>query len=325
MDFTDLPNDYYFFYMVVLTYLIFLFHSLGVDEVKKKVSDVEVLFISGAVGIVFYLILKQLTLEVIIPAISVLQNTQIPLSIWYYPPSIIENAFNITTQLLAIAFCWFFFGIIFYFFCKIIQFCFDPDNKIFSNLDRFKFIKDNNIRTIALFNIPIIFILLSGFVMVLGYDYNFLQMIQAFIEGFQYMLLYDFFYAIYGIIGILISIAILLLIIRLLLREIGFLKQLFGFLANYIKKIDTFFVNFAGGFFIYQKAIIHSNLKRNCFEKWIFNHWKLVLAVLGLLILIFLILSYIQPIYFGMKCYEHPDVHKVLCLPSGPFISQKLF
>jgi hypothetical protein len=322
MAFTDLPNDYYFFYSVVLTYLIFLFHSLGVDEIKKKVSDVEILFISGAVGIVFYLILKQLTLRVIIPAISVLQNSHIPLTIWYYPPSIIENALSIATQLLVIAFCWLFFGIIFYFFCKIIQFCLDPDNKIFPNLERFKFIKNNNLRTIALFNIPIIFILLSSFVFILGYDYNFLQMIQMFIEGIKYMLLYDLFYAFYGFIGILISIAILLLIIRLLLREIGFLKKIFGFLVNYLKMIDILSVNLSCNFFTYQKAIIHSDLRKDSFEKWIFKNWKLVLAVLGLLILIFLFLSYIQPIYFGMKCDQHTD--KVLCLPSGPFISQRL-
>jgi hypothetical protein len=324
MDFIELPNNYYFFFSVVLTYFIFLFHSLDVKDIKKKVSGIEILFISGAIGVVFYFILKQLTLGIFLPALSVLQNAQIPLTMGYYPPSIIDNAFNIALQFVSIAFCWFFFAIIFYFFCKIIQFCLDPSNIIFPELERFKFIKNNNIRNIALFNIPIVFILLSCLVMILGYDYNFLQMIQGFIDGFQYLLLYDFFYAIYGTIGLLLSIAILFLIIRLLIKELNFLKYFFNFFIYLFTLIDTFFVNSMRAFFTYQTGIIHSNLRQDYIEKWIFKNWKFTIILLVILISSFVFLWHIQPIYFGINCYEHSEVQKVLCLPSGPFISQRL-
>jgi len=325
MDFTDLPKDIFFFYTIVLTYFIFLFHSFDIKDIKEKVSGVEILFISGAVGIVFYLFLKQITTEVIIPTISLLQKIQIPLTIWYYPPSIIEYALNIAIQLIIAAICWFTFAIIFYFTCKSIQFCFDPEKKIFPPLNRFKFIEENNIRNIALFRVPIILIYVSCIVIIFGYDYDFLQKMQGFIVSFQYRLLSDFYYALYGFIGILISFAFLFLIVRLLLRELGFLQHLFGFLTIWKKEIEISLENSISNFQKYQDKVIHSNLKRDWIERWIFKHWKWVIAVLGILIIIFLILVYIEPIYFGMKCYVHSDVNKVLCLPKGPFISQKIF
>ena len=325
MDFTDLPKDIFFFYTVVLTYFIFLFHSFDVKDVKEKVSGVEILFISGAVGIVFYLFLKQITIEIIIPTISLLQNIQIPLTIWYDSPTMIEYAINIAIQLIIAAIYWFIFAIIFNFFCKIIQFCFDPENKIYPNLNRFKFIQENNLRNIALFKVPIILICLSFIAIILGFDYDFLQKMERFIVGFQYRLLFDFYYALYGLIGILISIVLLFLLFRILIRELVLFQYLFQLLTICKTKIDTSLENLFRNFFKYQEDIIHSDLKRFWLDKWIFKHWKLVITIIVILIIVFVIIVIIESVYFGMKCYEHSDIHKVLCLPSGPFISQKLF
>jgi hypothetical protein len=294
-------------------------------------NGIEVLFISGAVGIILYCVLAFFgsiligSVNWIFENIPTIQNLPIAPSIsWTYPSFELTSPFVVITEMLLIAICWGYISTVIYWFIKIIHYCLDPTNEIFAKLERFKIIQQYQINEIFHFGIPLIFFYLAILIYLISYGIGFFQILLDFKFSYLFYIRQAFF-TVYGIVGILLAFFLFYAVFKLLCKQLtiflpflSLLKELDErnveqtdiIIGNLVKKIAT---------------IKASKLRRHAIERFFFNHWKYSILFFGVLIALFLIMLYIQPIYFQVKCDVIPNVSRVICFPEGPFSSYSTY
>jgi hypothetical protein len=266
-------------------------------------KGVEVLFISGAVGTLVFVVFKVITPLIIDPLIG--YYTFLPTSFQILPiaPNMswpIEglrdtSAIFIVNAIVLSAILWLIFSSIFYIFIKSIQFCLDPDKSIFTTYSRFSKLKEYNIPHIAAIGIPLLMIYCGLLIYFGTYAMGFLLGILDFgFSSFRGM-----YHIGLSIFAVFISLIIIYFTLKFLIAELKCFIPIF-------KKIDSKNVDLVKRLFDKidrKKTEIGSyNSKCNTIDKWIINHLLFSIIILIILIACFLFLLHYEGILFPMQC-----------------------
>jgi hypothetical protein len=294
-------------------------------------NGIEVLFISGAVGIVLYGVLAFFgsivigSINWISGNVSTIQNLPIAPSIsWNYPPFELTSPFVVISEIFVIAMCWFYISTIIYVFIKVIQYCLDPKKEIFQKLERFEIIKRYQLKEIFHLGIPLILIYLAVLLFLISYGIGFFQNVLDFKFSYLFYVRQAFF-TVYGIVGVILAFFLIYAVSKLLCKHL----TLFLPFVSLLKELDRKNVEQTGIIvekMFQQIALIkESKLRRYVIEKFFYNHWMFAILFFGVLIALFLIMLYIQPIYFPVRCDVIPNASRVICFPEGPFSSYSTY
>jgi hypothetical protein len=181
------------FFWIVITYLIILFYSFGISELKDKIEGLEKLFLAGAVGTVFYLlfeILNQTFIQTIWKWFENLALASHELTFYFnvflpgthqagttFPEYLLIGILFITVLYIIVV-------AIFYLLTQIIRFSLDPDNKIFPKYQRFEVIKKYRIKEL-IYTFPY-FLLSSGLLLMLVSVFLVFSEIFHHLDGLHY-------------------------------------------------------------------------------------------------------------------------------------------
>jgi hypothetical protein len=152
----------WFLFWFIISYFILLFHTWKIKEIRDDVQGVEVLFISGVIGIILNwvsinvaqdIILKIFEMfKFIIKAITEIEFPQYEVSIQYFL-SLFSSIFTeilivlLIGMLLAMLFflIWVIYELILLVVIKVIRLSIDPDDQFLKNYTRFKIFKEYQI------------------------------------------------------------------------------------------------------------------------------------------------------------------------------------
>jgi len=179
LNFENLFNPVLLFW-ISFFYLVILFHSFGIAKIWNKINGVELLFLSAVVGYVYYIA----SIYLIFPLINAIKSL-IDLSIAMIPSSLLSLQINysdftkffvylcITILVPIISYFIVIFSI--YLVIKFIQYCLDPNDEIFSNYQRFIFLKKVQFSNAIVFSIPAFIFTASVILLCLGGISNTIQ------------------------------------------------------------------------------------------------------------------------------------------------------
>lgn len=153
LNFGNTVNDPLFLFWTVVIYLIFIFHSWRIKEIQEDIKGAEILFLSGALGYIFFLLSKVLILPIIqlIPQWLQMLNS----AIHKFIPTFIFGLYFVFANILIY---YVLFIIITLSIISIIQYCLDPKKEIFRDYDRFNIL--NKIIILLKLEIPLILLFL---------------------------------------------------------------------------------------------------------------------------------------------------------------------
>jgi|GEM_PF-5229169 hypothetical protein len=282
-----------------LAYLILLFFSFGIEEIQKNFR-VEILFISGVIGTVFYFVFEYL----IKPTISALFelwpiiNETILRQYYATNPILLAVPQSFTASNFVFAGAVVILGtyyialIAFLLITKTIKYCLDPKNEIFNKLTRFKLLDELNIEKIVIFGLPALIIIFWAifFIISLGIQ-SCIVLFNQFNNYFKNPIFYHYFWIdaafslIIVLIGFILGICALFVLIQILYR----IKKLFDPLKDFLLlKLQKIVIK-------WQKTVFFPTVEDNRFLIWIKNHHKKLLILFLILLSLIFFYDYIWP------------------------------
>ena len=176
MDISISSNLEPLFVWTVIAYLIILFHLFNIEQIQLKIKGIEILFVSTALGTLFYGIFLILNATIIGFLYALIKNLSVIITTlpFTFNPFIREAHIPFSTSseivcliIFLIAFLDWIVITIFSIVIKIIQFCLDSNNEIFPSIERFKFIQKFNLNTLIT-GIPWITFILGFYVLIVS-------------------------------------------------------------------------------------------------------------------------------------------------------------
>jgi len=281
-----------FFFWIVISYLIFLFFSFNIEEIKLKVNGVELLFISVASGIIFYFIYEILEPFVIEPLILWYNDLNNAVKILPFGPNPIIPGLNppLTTSsdyfaigLVLFTVIYFIFIFLFFIYIKIIKYCLDPSNQIFQKYERFSLLIQYNVIRICSLGIPLIIFFIGSIILFSGLIYGYF----SYMFFFGYTSIRGLLVILSSILWILLALISIIIFIVIIYSELCLFKPIFEKVCQYLHISSVNLLNF---FEI-------SKINQNRVSLFIKIHLKWFFYIITLLMIIIVITNYLYPIH----------------------------